>query len=112
MPLKDNVRLESLSLTNRWNCKGFRDQGRHTVRYGAFLCCLVPHFAQPCYTGTSQTLLQAYMHQRLNKIRNHVKTLRSAAIILVLRWQNNLMYWLQNVLFIADIISNMWLWRI
>ena len=49
------------------------------------------------------------MHQRLNKIRNHLKTLRSAAIILVLRWQNNLMYWLQNILFIADIISNMWL---
>ena len=35
-------------------------------------------------SGTSQTLLQACIHQRLNKIRNHAKTLRSAAIILVL----------------------------
>ena len=35
-------------------------------------------------SGTSQTIFRACIHQRLNKIRNHVKTLRSAAIILVL----------------------------
>ena len=34
-------------------------------------------------SGTSQTLLQACIHQRCNKIRNHVKTLRSSAIVLV-----------------------------
>ena len=52
------------------------------------------------------------MHQRRNKIRNHVKTLRSAAIILVLCRQNKLAYQLQNTIFIADIISNMWLHEI
>ena len=33
---------------------------------------------------TSQTILRACIYQRLNKIRNHAKKLRSAAIILVL----------------------------
>ncbi|MFR8880546.1 MAG: hypothetical protein ACLVHD_03870, partial [Clostridium sp.] len=56
-----------------------------------------------------QTILQACIHQRLNKIRNHAKTLHPAAIILALCRQNNLACGLQNIIFIADIISHMWL---
>ena len=56
-----------------------------------------------------QELLKQFltMSRYITAISYQPKTLRSAAIILVLWWQNNLLYWLQNILFIADIISNM-----
>ena len=61
-----------------------------------------------------QELLKQFlaMSRYITAIFYQPKTLRSAAIILVRCRQNKSDYWLQNSLFVADIISNMWLRRI
>ena len=57
-----------------------------------------------------QELLKQFlaMSRYITAIFYQPKTLRSAAIILVRCRQNKSVYWLQNSLFVADIISNMW----